>query len=110
MSPKISGTLPGGDGNGLVAIMADLISDPKKMHVAICIVDGKKITTDADTGETVPTARVRRIEVIQDRGDQEVLRRLMRRALDQRTGREGLPYDLEAEIEDAIGPLTEDDE
>jgi|SRR5580765_6089619 len=102
MSVSVSGRLPEGDGNGLSAVMSDLIRDPKKLHVCICILDGKKVTTDADSGETVPTARIRRIEVILDPEDMQLAENLMRRALDRRTGREALPYDLEQEIRGAF--------
>lgn len=116
MSAKIGGTLPGGDGNGLEAIVADLCETPKKLHVAVVILDGKKVTKDADSGETIPTARIRRIEVIQTDDDRRVCEQLMRRALDTRMGRETLPYDLEQEIQGAFdlvdmnAPLEEEDE
>lgn len=98
MTVSVSGRLPDGDGNGLTAIVSDLVRDPKKKHLCIAIVDGKKVTTDADTGETVPTARIRRIEVIQDTDDMKLAENLIRRTLDRRTGREALPYSLEEEI------------
>jgi hypothetical protein len=99
---NISGSLPGGDGNGLEAIYDQLKDDPKRKHVAVVIVDGKSSKFDADTGEWQVTARVRRIEVIRDKDDQAVCETLMRRALDKRTGREALPYDLETEIRAAF--------
>ena len=108
MTVSVSGRLPDGDGNGLSAIMSDLIRDPKKLHVCICILDGKKVTTDADSGETVPTARIRRIEVLLDEEDMKLAENLMRRALDRRTGREALPYDLEQEIRAAFPGRVED--
>lgn len=108
MSISVSGKLPSGDGNGLVAVMSDLIRDPQKQHFCICIVDGKKVTTDADSGETVPTARLRRIEPILDEDDRKLAENLMRRTLDRRTGREALPYDLEAEIRAAFPESVED--
>jgi hypothetical protein len=108
MGVSVSGRLPDGDGNGLSAIMSDLIREPKKLHVCICILDGKKVTTDADSGETVPTARIRRIEVILDEEDMQLAENLMRRSLDRRTGREALPYDLEQEIRGAF-PASADD-
>src|SRR5690349_22344274 len=108
MTVSVSGRLPEGDGNGLSAIMSDLIRDPKKLHVCICILDGKKVTTDADSGETVPTARIRRIEVLLDEEDMKLAENLMRRALDRRTGREALPYDLEQEIRAAFPGKVED--
>lgn len=107
MSVSVSGNLPGGDGNGLSAIVSDLVRDPKKLHVCICLVDCKKVVTDADSGDVVPTARVRRIEVITDPDDMKLGENLMRRALDRRTGREALPYDLEEEIRGAFPPDAE---
>jgi hypothetical protein len=98
MSVSVSGNLPAGDGNGLAAIVSELIRNPKQMHVCIAIVDTRKVTTDADSGDVTPTVRIRRIEVIGDAEDMRVAERLMRRSLDQRTGREALPYDLEAEM------------
>ena len=67
-------------------------------HVVIAIVDCMKITTNADSGEITPTVRIRRIEVVSDKEDRGVAEGLMRRALDQRTGREALPYNLEQEL------------
>lgn len=101
MSVNLSGALPGGDGNGLEPIVYDL-KDPSKIHVCICLVSGKKGTTDFESGDTVTTARIRRIEVILDPEDLRLAENLMRRALDRRTGREALPYDLEEEIRGAF--------
>ncbi len=101
MSVNLSGSLPSGDGNGLSEIVYDL-NDARKIHVCICLVSGKKGTTDFESGETVTTARLRRIEVILDPEDLKLAENLMRRALDRRTGREALPYDLEEEIRGAF--------
>jgi hypothetical protein len=101
---KISGALPAGDGNGLSAIVSDLVREPHKLHVCIALVDCKSYTTDVDSGDIVPVARLRRIEVVNDAGDMKVAETLMRRSLDHRTGREELPYDLEAEISQAFPP------
>jgi hypothetical protein len=106
----MSGKLPKGDGNGLVAILSELVRDSGKegpIFVAIALIDGKKVTLDRDTGEKVPLVRVRRIEVILDDEDMKVCRRLMERSLTRRTGQETLPYDLEAEIIEAFGGSTD---
>lgn len=94
----LSGKTPQGDGNGLSAIEADLVHNPKELHVVIALIDCMKITTNADSGEITPTVRIRRIEVVAEKEDRAVAEGLMRRALDQRTGREALPYDLEQEL------------
>jgi hypothetical protein len=103
----MSGKLPAGDGNGLVAILSELVRDRQQVFAAICLLDGKKVVIDKDTGEKVPTVRVRRIEVVLDGEDMRVARRLMERALSRRTGQETLPYDLEAEIDMAFGSEDE---
>lgn len=100
---SISSKLPGGDGNGLIAILSELVRDRQQMFVAICLIDGKKVTIDKDTGEKIPTARIRRLEVVLDDEDMKVCRRLMERALARRTGKETLPYDLATEIDEAFG-------
>lgn len=107
MSVSMSGKLPAGDGNGLEPIVFDL-QDARKIHVCICLISGKKGTTDFESGDTVTTARIRRIEPITDTEDLKVAETLMRRALDQRTGRQALPYDLEVEIRGAF-PANVDD-
>jgi hypothetical protein len=108
----ISGKLPGGDGNGLVAIAQALIDQalgnvPPKIHLAVCLVDCRKVNVDGDTHEVTPVARIRRIEVIGNPEDVEVLRNLMSRALDARTGREALPYNLEKELRGVLGEAAE---
>ena len=101
MTISLAGSLPQGDGNGLAAIASDLIRDPKRYHAVIGIVDTSKITTKPDSGEVVPTVRVRRIEVI-TQADLKIAETLMRRALDKRTGKATLPFDLEADLEAAF--------
>jgi hypothetical protein len=106
---SMSGKLPSGDGNGLVAILSELVRDQQQIFVAIALIDGKKVVIDKDTGEKIPTARVRRIDVILGEEDMAICRRLMERALGRRTGRETLPYDLEAEMDSAFGSPDEAD-
>jgi hypothetical protein len=112
MDISMSGKLPKGDGNGLVAILSELVRDTGKegpIFVAVALIDGKRVVLDKDTGEKIPQVRVRRIEVILDDEDKGVCRRLMERSLSRRTGQETLPYDLEAEIEEAFGSSDEAD-
>jgi hypothetical protein len=94
---SLGGALPKGDANGLGPAIAGLIDEPHRYHVVLAIIDCSKITTDNDTGEVIPTARIRRIEVVlpDDLGDGQ---RLMRRALERRTGRVMLPMDLEDDL------------
>lgn len=101
---KISGTLPKGDANGAAAIAADLIAEPHRFKVLLMIVDCKKVTTDHDSGEAVPTARVRRVEPVLPQ-DLPVAEQIMRRSLEHRTGRTVLPLGLEDEVRLAFGDV-----
>ncbi|HWU22207.1 MAG TPA: hypothetical protein VN088_11825 [Nocardioides sp.] len=100
-SVKLVGALPSGQNNGLPSLVDELVDHPQRMHVALVVVDCKSITTDTDTGEVVPTARILRIEPIR-REDRKAARRLMDRAMEERTGRTMLPIDLEDETASAF--------
>lgn len=77
------------------------------MHVVIGIVDCKRSSIDHDSGEIVPTARIRRIEVIGDQ-DKDLAAKMMRRALEERTGKTVLPFDLEEDLRAAFGRVDPD--
>lgn len=94
---KLNTGLPKGEGNGLGAIARTLIDDPQRVNVVIALVDCKSITTDNDTGEIIPTARIRRIEPITD-DDKDVAAKMLRRAMERRTGKTVLPFDLEEDL------------
>lgn len=104
---KLASSLPGGDANGLTAIARALIDSPHDVHVVVGIVDCKRTTTDNDSGEIVPTARIRRIEVI-DGDDKDLAAKMMRRALETRTGKTVLPFDLEEDLRAAFGRIDPD--
>jgi len=101
---KLSGNLPRGDGNGLDAVAHALIDEPHAIHVIVALVDCKKTPTDNDSGEVEPTARIRRIEVI-DRQDKDLAAKMLRRALERRTGKTVLPFDLEEDLRAAFGRI-----
>ena len=91
----MTGSLP--KDHGLGVVHARLVETPHQTHVAILVFDCKKVTTDMDTGEIEPTARIRRIEVV-DPSDYSRAEQMLRRALERRTGASTLPIDLEDEI------------
>lgn len=99
---KLTSGLPKGDGNGLDALARDLIDNPRDVHVVVALVDCKKTTTDNDDGTVEPTARIRRIEAITDE-DKELAAKMLRRALEKRTGKTVLPFDLEEDMRAAFG-------
>jgi hypothetical protein len=104
----MSSALPKGDANGLGPIVRDLIDEPHRFHVVLAILDCSKVTTDNDSGEVIPTARIRRIEAIAP-ADLKTAEKLMRRSLETRSGRTVLALDLEDEVRLAfrqIDPAT----
>jgi hypothetical protein len=105
---KLASGLPSGDANGLGALVNALAEDPRGLRVVLAIVDCKKIETNTDTGEVVPVARVRRIEALLPE-DKPLAERLLRRALEARTGRTVLPITLEDEVAAAFDDGGEDE-
>lgn len=106
---KLSSRLPDGNTNGLPALAPRLVSDPHMVHVAVVLLDCQKTTLDYDTGETIPTARVRAIEPITGI-DRDLAAQMMRRAVESRTGQTVLPIELEDELSavfENLGPASE---
>lgn len=106
MSGKLAARLPSGSKNGLASIAEELVANPEKVHVVLMLVDCSKITSDVDSGDVIPTARIRRIEPITDGVDGHRLRQILRRAWERRTGKDVLPLDLEDDVNAAFGIET----
>lgn len=101
---RLRGSLPKGDANGVDHIAPDLIADPHRFKVLMMIVDCSGVAMNYDTGENVPTARIRRIEAVSP-ADLKFAEQIMRRALEARTGRVVLPLDMEDEVRLAFGQV-----
>jgi hypothetical protein len=97
----LGGNLPKGDANGLAALAGDLISDPERKRVIIAIIDNPKTVVHNITGDRVATVRIVRIEAVRP-ADLPAAEKLIRRALEQRTGQTVLPLELEDELSDAF--------
>jgi hypothetical protein len=94
---SLSGKLPRGDANGLSPIVRSLIAEPEKVHALVLLVDCVRITTETETGETIPTMRIRRAEVI-SHADLKEAQRLIRRGWEKRAGDTVLPIELEDDL------------
>jgi hypothetical protein len=106
----MSPALPKGETNGIDVIAAQLVNEPETVHVIVALVDCSKMTTDVDTGATVPTARIRAVEAFPGKtADAAEIRRLWRRALERRTRTDQteLPLELEQAL-DALEPAEPD--
>lgn len=99
---KIASKLPEGDRNGLTVVARAMVDDPHATHVVLAVLDCSRLTTDTDTGDVIPTARIRRVEVLLA-DDKQPAEQLMRRAMDARMGGTVLPLELEDELTSLFG-------
>lgn len=104
MSAKLSGSLPGGDQNGLAALAPALVNQPEQLHVAVITFVTDSLKTNIGTGEVTPTIKVKQFEPFVGGSDVAELRRLLRRAYERRTGQVELPLELERELDSLAGP------
>lgn len=101
---RLAGNLPKGDGNGLGPIVQQLLSLPHRVHVVVALIDCKTTKIDHETGDMVPTVRVRRIESVLT-GDRTTAKRMLERAYEQRSGQTMLPFELEQDMQAAFDGL-----
>lgn len=104
----LGGNLPRGDANGLSAMAGDLIREPERKRVILAIIDNPTTKINNVSGDRTATVRVLRIEAVlpQDLGAAE---KLMRRALEKRTGATVLPLELEEELTEAFAEFDPDE-
>ena len=110
---KNQAVLPKGEANGLASIAGELVAEgeglvPKRMRAALVIFDTKRVAVDSDTLDKIATVRMRRIEVLLP-SDLPTAEKLIRRALEFRSGQTTLDLDLEDEIRQAFEAMREPD-
>lgn len=81
--------------NGLDQIADDLVANPQELRAGFVVFDTGKIETNPDTGDQVPTVRVRRFEPL-GKADEisTAIREAYTQAVEDRTGRKALPLDI----------------
>ena len=93
---SLSSKLPGDpEINGVDALADDLVKDPARIRYGVVWFDVVKVTEDTDSGDIVPTMRVRRIEPI---GDADAvlpeIGAVVADAVRARTGRAPIPFGI----------------
>jgi hypothetical protein len=96
---RMSGRLPDGDKNGLADVVPKMIDDPSAVHLAVVTIGVTKLVTDVQDEATLPTIRLLSIEPVPEGGDAEMVRRLIRRRFEARTGKAELPLEMELALE-----------
>lgn len=93
---KLGSKLPGEtEINGVDAIALELVEDPETIRVALVYFDVSHTTHDTDSGDDVPTIRVRRFEPIGTLEDAPTsVREVMADAFAARTGRKAIPWEI----------------
>jgi|HubBroStandDraft_3_1064219.scaffolds.fasta_scaffold00339_18 hypothetical protein len=110
---KTNAVLPKGEENGLADIAGALVAEglgrsPVKLRAVIAIVAPRRVNVDTKTGEELATVEIRRVEVLLpvDLGAAE---KLLRRALESRSGQTTLELELEDEIRQAFDQMLNPD-
>lgn len=102
---KLSSKLPGDfETNGLDAQAGDLVDNPSDLRLGVVWYDVAKVTVDTDTSDHIPTVRVRRFEPLGAADDvTQAIRDAVQEAVQQRTGRTPIPFDV-AEVVEGYDP------
>ncbi|MCL2582949.1 MAG: hypothetical protein FWE35_10875 [Streptosporangiales bacterium] len=109
---RTNALLPKGEDNGLALIAGELAAEatgmrPARLWAVLGIVDCRRVSVDADTGEEMATVRFRRVELLLP-DDLPTAEKLIRRALEHRSGATTLPLEMEDEIRQAFADMTDD--
>jgi hypothetical protein len=110
---KTNAVLPHGEQNGLLDIAPQLVAEglgkaPQRLRAVLAIVDCRRVNTDSDTGDETATVRFRRVEVLLT-ADLDAAEKLIRRALEARSGQTTLDLELEDEIRKAFDSMRDPD-
>jgi hypothetical protein len=98
---KLGSKLPGdAEVNGVDVTADDLVSNPKVLRTAFVQYDVGQILVDPDSGEQVPTVRVRRFEPL-GKADEvsTAITEAYFAAVEKRTGRKALPLEFAEVVE-----------
>lgn len=98
--------------NGLDAQAGDLVEAPLTLRCAVVWYDAPTAVHDAEKGTTVPRVQIRRWEPLGDADDvTKAIRAEVNKAIEQRTGRTPIPWDItEMTTEHRLSDTLPDDD
>jgi hypothetical protein len=93
---RLSSKLPGDDDiNGVDDTVEDLLAEPRTIRLGLVWYDVAKITSETDTGDDVPTIRLRRFEPLATLKDVPPdLAKVIAKVIEERTGTVALPINV----------------
>lgn len=109
---KLSAKMPADfETNGIDAQAQQLIDDPEGLRIAVVWYDTQKVVIDTDSGDHIPTIRVRRIEPLGEHGEvSQAIRKAVGVAFEERTGRKPLPFDIVEITEERFSDTLPEDQ
>lgn len=110
---KLSPKMPGdAETNGLDSTAELLIDEPKTIRCGVVWYDTHHVTIDTDSGEHIPTVRIRRFEPLgESDAVSQAIRDAVGLAMEERTGRTPLDFDIVTVTEERYSdPLPDGDE
>jgi len=93
MRVTLSGAMPPDALNGLRPWHDAMLAEPKRLRVAVVMIDVSGDGSNYDRNERWPIVRLRQVEVIDDAGDLKMVSEAMARAMADRTGGQQLPFE-----------------
>jgi hypothetical protein len=108
---KSNALLPAGEENGVAWVAGQLADEatgrkPRRLRAVLGIIDARRVAIDADNGQEVATVRFRRIEVLLA-DDLPAAEKLIRRALEARSGATTLPLELQDELDELFAAMRD---
>lgn len=93
---RLSSKLPGDpEINGVDALADELIKDPRRIRYGVVWFDASRVVEETDSGDIVPTLRIRRIEPIGDADEvRPEIAAAVEHAVRDRTGRTPIPFGI----------------
>lgn len=107
---KLSSAMPGDfETNGLDQHAAWLLDNPKALMICAIWIDVQKIVVDTDSGDHIPTVRVRRVEPLGEVGEVSAkMKEIIQDAVAERTGRTPIPFDIAEVTEERFSDTLPD--
>lgn len=104
---KLKGALPKGDANGLAPYASEFVRNGLQLRAAIILFNAPNMGVNREKEIQVAELVVRRVELVMDPADAEIMHHLVMRSVRRRSGESVLPLEFEQDIEAAFRDLPD---